>query len=150
MRSWLDPSLESSETHRVISMVSKSLVPEQKERLGPEGVWWVNEWWSPSISWYSIEPQQMGRAPWEKWIMHIRLLLHFSQSRFHHFTCCLSWADLLCISSHVGSPGSEIIFNWFSLPNVNLLKIFVPILSLIRQSLYIELFWRGGWWGLWY
>lgn len=66
----------------------------------------------------------MGRALWEKWIMQIRLLLHFSQSHFHHFTCCLSWADPLCISSHIGSLGSEIIFNWFSVPYVNLLKIF--------------------------
>lgn len=48
--------------------------------------------------------------------MHIRLLLHFSRSYFHHFTCCISRAAQLGIASHIGGPGSEIIFNWFFLP----------------------------------
>lgn len=67
---------------------------------------------SPNIQ---LSHNRWAEAPWEKWIMQIRLL-HFSQSYFHHFTCWISGAAQLGIASHIGGPGSEIIFNWFFYP----------------------------------
>lgn len=71
--------------------------------------------------------------------MHIRLLLHFSQSYFHHFTCCVSRAAHLGISSHIGGPGSEIIFNWFFSPVCESVRL-LSICSLIRQMCILNYF----------
>lgn len=68
----------------------------------------------------------MGRDPWEKMNYAHQTVVVFLTITFHHFTCCLSWV-FSYVSHHILA---EIIFNWFSLPYVNLLRNFVCLLFL--------------------